>query len=110
MRVIPLKSLPAYMFEIDIDERVYRIEIRWNSRGEFWTFNLLTRSGEPLIQGVKMVLNFELIRRYGDDRLPKGALIPIDTTGRLDRIGRHDLGENVQLVYIPRSTFDGLLR
>lgn len=108
--IIPVQSLPAYSFEINLDETIYRMYFQWNSAYEFWTMDIQTREAENLITGIKLIINYELITRYVDPNLPAGAIIPLDTTGKLERIGRNDLGNDVKLIYIPRSEFDDIIR
>lgn len=106
--IIPTRSLPAFNFEMALEGVPYRFSFEWNSRREFWTMNIFTRTDVPLIVGIKLILNYELIRRYRRN-LPPGAIVAIDITGRLQRIGREDLGENVRLIYIPRDELDGTI-
>ena len=101
--VIPVRTLPSYSFEIDLDNTVYRMWFRWNTLHSFWTMDIQTREGIDLIIGVKLIVNAQLIRRYVDDKLPAGELIALDFTGKLLTIGRNDLGNDVKLIYIQRS-------
>lgn len=108
--IIPTRSLPAYSFEINIEGRVYRLRFEWNSRHEHWTMAFLTRTGEDIIRGIKLIINFEIINRYKNPQMPPGALIPLDRTGRLERIGRNDLGEDVKLIYYTRAELDEFIQ
>lgn len=109
MIVLPTRSIPNYFYEITIDSVPYRLEFLWNSRFDYWTVNIKTITGEPLIYGVKLIINYELIRLYGADNLPKGALIPVDTTGKLERIGYEDLTESIDFVYMTREEFNAIV-
>jgi hypothetical protein len=84
--------------------------VKWNSRHEFWTLDIQTREAAALINGIKLVINYELIRRYEDPNLPPGAIIPLDSSGKLERIGRDDLGEDVKLVYFTEEEFNELVQ
>ena len=108
--VIPTRALAKYNFDIALEGRLYRMQIMWNSRHEFWTLNISDNQGNQILRGIKLVINYELIRRYKKEALPPGALIPIDVTEKLERIGRNDLGTNVQLVYIPEEEFNELIQ
>lgn len=108
MFVIPLRGVGAFNFEIELDNRAYQMEVRWNSRKEFWTLDILTRDNIPIIRGLKMMPNVEMIRRYVDHKLPPGAIVPTDITGKLEKIGRDDLEDKIKLVYIPKAELDSL--
>lgn len=106
---IPTRSLPAYNFEITLEGVIYRLYFRWNSRFEFWVMDFQDRQGESILAGLKLVLDYELIRMFASDRLPKGALIAVDSSRRLTRIGENDLGDPVKLLYIPRADLNEIL-
>jgi len=58
----------------------------------------------PLVDGIKIVLDYELISAFRWMGLPPGELRARDTTGKLERIGRDDLPSGlVQLIYTPEA-------
>lgn len=107
--IIPTRSLPAYGFEISLEGSVYRLDFRWNSAYEFWTMDVRDRQNNVLIGGIKLVINYEILFRYSRGNVPPGSILPIDTTGKLARIGRNDLGEAVKLVYLTRAEVNGII-
>lgn len=109
--VIPtITEVSAYEFQITLDEQIYIFVFRWNTISEYWTFDILDFASTPLAVGIKMVINYPLIHRYASDLLPPGELIAIDGSGKLDRIGRYDLGENVvKLIYFPKEEYEELI-
>lgn len=96
-------QLSAQTFETSLSGEPYRVELAWNTREQAWGMGLSTREGEPIVQGIKMVPNYELVDRLADERLPKGYMMALDTTRRKDTIGRFDLGDTVPLVFVPRE-------
>lgn len=107
--IIPTQSLPAYSFEIAIDNTPYRLSFKWNSKFLFWTMDIATITGEVIIQGAKLNIQENVLRLYPDPRLPKGAIVTLDTTQKLTTIGRDDLGTNVLLVYVTKDELDDTL-
>jgi len=102
-RVIPWPSGAAWRQELTIDRRVYKLRARWNTSREYWSLDILTRNEEPLVLGRKLVLGWPVTFRDQDERLPRGQLIPVDPSGSLERIHRNDLGDRVQLLFIPEA-------
>ena len=96
---IPLKKYPRYRQEITLDESQYIIDIIWNERGEFWFFDLYDRDEAPLVLGVKMVLDFDLLLPYSVAGMPTGSLILLDTTGSFERATYEDI-EQFTLGYV----------
>ncbi len=101
---IPVNSqLPSQKMEVAIGSVVYGLKTQWNTRESSWSLGFLSRDDVPIIDGLKMSLNYELIDRFADERLPDGLLVAFDSTGRKTKIDRFDLGDSVQLLFIPRG-------
>lgn len=110
MLIIPTRNdLAAYTFQITLDGEIFIFAIRWNTEYEYWTFDILDFASNPLIVGVKMIINYPLIRRYVSDVLPKGEIVAVDGSSKLERIGRTDLGDVVQLIYVTQAEYDALI-
>lgn len=91
---------PAWVQETLLDGRNYQIRAAWNDAYEFWSMDILTESGTLIVAGLKLVPNWELIRRYRDDRLPKGYLMAVTVADNIERIGYTDLLDGkVLLIY-----------
>ena len=98
--IIPVNSKnPHYTFQCTLDNLVYNFEVRWNTDWSYWTFDMLTLTNAPLLYGIKILLSYPLIRRFFIPALPGGEIMAVDTTNTLERVGRNDLGNSVQLVY-----------
>ena len=110
MEIIPVFEYPAYSESVVLEGKPFRFSFSWNTRGEYWSLTLSDSQGGVLLDGLKLVLGFELINEYADGRLPQGALLAADTTGTLTRIGRDDLGAKVKLFYIPAAELADLTR
>lgn len=106
---LPLVADNAYRFNVSLDNRGYIFEITWNSLYEFYMLDILTPSEDVLIQGIKIVLNTELIRKYGRDDLPLGALIAIDTSNNLERIEFESFTTVAKLIYVPEEELSEIL-
>jgi hypothetical protein len=109
MIILPLKNLTDYFYETVIDGVIYLLEFRWNSRHQFWTVDFKDVEGNDLVRGIKLIINYELIRLFARENMPKGALIPVDVTGKLERVTFADVGNNIQFVYVPRNEFDQIV-
>lgn len=94
---------PRYTFQTTLDNIVYNFEVRWNTLNEFWTFDMLDIGNSPILNGVKIVLGYPLIRRFFKTELPGGDIVAVDTTQSLQRVGRQDLGNNVKMVYFTKD-------
>lgn len=100
MTEIPLTSeLPNYTQETPLGGGVYQISPAWNGRSGTW-YAALSRDGERLLAGRRVLVDASLIGRFKDGRLPGGALVPLDLDASRVDPGREDLGGRVTVVHI----------
>ena len=98
--IIPVDSVDAcYDLEVDLGGTVYLIEIRWNTRGEYWTLDFSTITGEVIATGIKIVSDWDLLGHLSSRHLPVGKLVTVDTSGTGANPGREELGVRVLLMY-----------
>lgn len=102
MVIIPTKSFPSYVETITLENIVYQFEFNYNSREEAW-FMSISRDDEPLIAGIKVVDNFELIGRFANVLLPRGLILTVDIEGLQRPPGQYELGSAVKLAYLTES-------
>jgi len=97
---IPVDNTAAYTQELTIEENVYRFSFHWNSRGSFWSMDLLDLELSPLVMGVKLVVAFDLLAPYRYLDIPQGAFVVTDPADTYAELGRDDLGARSQLIYL----------
>lgn len=91
---------PDYTQRTILDGVEYILAFRWNGRAAKWFFSLYDQSGDPIVEGVKVVADFPLLRPVSDTRKPPGDLIALDTTGEGRDPGLGELGDRVILTYL----------
>lgn len=100
MVVIPTRSdSPSFVETVSIGDTTYRLAFSWNEREGFWYMDISTDDDDPILLGLKLVANWELMRRFADERLPDGQILVLDQSGRDEDPGRNDLGDRVILVF-----------
>lgn len=108
MVAIPTFDIASYSMELTLDASQYRFKLRYNGRGDFWVLDIADRDGNVIVAGIKVVASYELIRQYHAYAIPPGALITYDSAEPEHRIGRDDLPERVDLLYIPEAEYAAL--
>lgn len=103
MVTIPFTIFPAITEEVTLDGVPYRFSFAWNFRGTYWSLSILDRDFNELVSGVKVVLDYELIRQFPSRGLPPGELWAVDPAGILQDISQADLGAVVEMVYITEA-------
>jgi hypothetical protein len=105
---IPTFDIASYSEELTLDEAQFRFALRYNKRGDFWVLDIADREGNMVIAGIKVVMAYELIRQYHYAAIPPGALATVDTAEPEARIGRDDLPDRVDLVYLTEAEYAAL--
>lgn len=84
---------------VELEGNPYRMRILWNERFGYWSLSLYTVAGEPLVEGIKMVTNYDLTSRFKDERMPYGALYFVREKGPYKRPDYNDLAVTHSLYY-----------
>lgn len=75
------------------------LRMDWNTREERWGLSIFTSLEEPIVLGLPMHINTELIQRFEIETLPPGNLLLYDSTGNIEEAGIGDLGDRCKLLY-----------
>jgi hypothetical protein len=79
--IIPWFDFSSFSETISLEEIPYNFIFHWNARGSFWVMDIHDNSGNELVNGIKLVLNLELLSKFPDHNLPPGSMYVIDTSG-----------------------------
>jgi hypothetical protein len=100
--VVPFFDAPSFQEEITLENVVFSFTFSWNSYGSFWTLSIFDRDLNPIVLGVRLVLNYELLKMHPRVTMPKGELYVVDIKEGLTDISYEDLTSNgrCQVVYV----------
>lgn len=88
-----------YSLDVELEEREYHFDVRFNGRDGAWYFDVSTGEGVWLRHGVKIVLGIALCGRVShEDRWP-GMLMAFDQSGQGLDADAAALGARVIVVY-----------
>lgn len=87
---IPFSDSPFSFVDIPIQDTVYRFRYKYNARFDYWALGIYTTQDKVLIEGLKIVLNYNIIAQHVDRGLPDGKIIAIRLSGATDRIEKND--------------------
>jgi len=100
MLQLPLRTdIWNYEFRASLDGSIYVLAFRYNERKGRWIMDIKASDNAYLVMGIPILLGVDLLGKYGDERLPPGKFILIDTTGQNLEAGKTDLGDRVILLY-----------
>lgn len=93
-------TLANFSFQTDMDGKTYGLQFTWNERFGAWFMSLFDVNGNPLVCGVRVVVDFPLAHRGTNPALPPGIIIAQDTTGAHQDPGLNDLGTRCIVQYV----------
>ncbi len=97
----PTDGYPHQTAQAQLGDAFFTVVWRWNARDGVWYFGLSDVDVSPIVSGVRVVLNADLLRGVSDSRRPPGAIAVVDPASRTAEPGLNDLGTRVKVVYIP---------
>lgn len=89
----------AFRFRNRLDSRFYVLRFLFNTRFQYWTYEIRTTGGVVIRGGIKVVTGEDLHGRFSEPELPSGTMVVIDSEGLDLDAGRFDLGDRVRLVH-----------
>lgn len=66
------------LIDVVLSDNPYTLRILWNELGGYFSLSVYERDGPVIVENIKMVKNYPLIKRFKDTRLPLGELFFID--------------------------------
>lgn len=112
-QLIPTSTeLADYRQVTNLDGRDYVLRFLYNTREDRWYLYLYDQDESPIVGGIKIVAEIDLLQRVTDPRRPPGILIARDLTASDDAPkiesedpGLNDLGQDgrVKLLYFTES-------
>lgn len=102
---IPTQTgLSAWSQRTTLDGADYLLDFAWNGREACWYLSIFTIAGVPLVQGMKLVSNRPLLRRYRYIvGVPPGEIVAASLDGGISTAGYTDLSSGVLLAYFDAS-------
>lgn len=109
MELIPFKLPSQWRAAINLDNIAYNLNFRWNAMNEYWVMDIFTSEDVPIIFGVKLVANYNLLAQYSMDGKPPGDIVCQNIVGGWEAIRRYDMGQVDELVYYIKGELESIL-
>ena len=91
-------SKVPYTFSVKLTDKTYTVTVKYNEAGSFFTVDLATSDGEPLVYGDIVRYGRPLFGSVEDERFPLPVIIPQCLTGEdIDTVTFDNFGKQVKL-------------
>jgi len=100
IRVPLTETVPFFKIHgIELDGKVFAMQFEWLERSERWHLHLMQSDETPILMGIKLNINSDLLSQYTIAELPLGKMMLYDTSRKDAECGRNDLGSRCVLLY-----------
>ena len=99
MNIIPFKEPGAWQIQIILSNVIYILQFKWNALNSYWVMNILNQNAEPIVQGIKVVTNYDLTAQFPLLGMPSGDILCQNILNEWFDIQRISMGETNELVY-----------
>lgn len=106
VREIVLDSAdPHFTVQVQLDGSSYTLELEWLDAVGAWFVSLLNPAAEPVLSGLKVVVDWPITWRHRTRGVPPGQLI-FQADADSAPPGRLELGARVKLYYVDAAGVD----
>ena len=110
MVIIPFTEYSYITKEVTLDNINYKLLFTWNTRMEAWVMSILKLDDTPILAGIKLVLNYELIAKFHHLDIPQGLMYVVDTSNDESKIAFDDFTSErgLRLIYIEEDEVESV--
>jgi len=107
--VIPFdNTFSNFSEEVTLEDVSYIFNFTYNGRSEQWSMSIHDIDDNHIVDGIALIMNFNLFDQYRTADLPPGEMYIVDTTGLEEKVTRENMGSILELVYIPEDEVDSI--
>jgi hypothetical protein len=117
MQIIPFKEPASWQQQITLTGTIFNLRFKWNALNKFWAMSIFDRNDNPIVYGIKVVIDWDLTSQYVTDGMPAGEITCQSTLGLVQvtlpngeivfensiasfrEIERFDMGRSAELFY-----------
>lgn len=100
---------PFYVFEIELDGVLFRMEFKFNERDQAWYMSILDTNDNHLRSGLRVVSDWTLLRLWQElTKRPEGEIIATALGGITRPALIDELGSQVILTYLDAAEIAAL--
>ena len=92
-------TLDNYSESMTLQGASFTFLFEWNYRGSYWSLSIYDHAEAPVVQGVCIRCNVDMLEFVSAPGKPPGRLYAYDTSGAGTDPGMTDLGGRVVLLY-----------
>lgn len=108
MLIVPFKEPASWQAQITLTDVIFNLRFKWNALNKYWVMSIYSRNDEPILLGVKVVVNWNLTGQFVTVGIPTGDIVCQNVLGGFEKIMRFDMGEIDELFYYEAGELEAL--
>lgn len=126
MQIIPFKEPASWQAQITLTGVIFNLAFQWNALNKYWVMSIYSRNDDPILLGVKVVVNWNLTGQFVTVGMPAGDICCQNILGLTQnttpsgetvftippesfrKIERFDMGEVDELFYYEAGELEAL--
>lgn len=126
MQIIPFKEPAAWEAQITLTNVIFNLRFQWNALNKYWVMSIYSRNDDPILLGVKVVVNWNLTGQFVTVGMPAGDIVCQNILGLVQvtqpngsiqfqlppesfrKIERFDMGDVDELFYYEPGELEAL--
>lgn len=127
MQIIPFKEPASWQAQITLTDVIFNLVFKWNALNKYWVMGIYNRNDDPILLGVKVVVNWNLTGQFVTIGMPEGDIVCQNILGlsqvtnsqgivvfylppdSFRKIERFDMGQVAELFYYEQGELDELV-
>lgn len=99
MQIIPFKQPAEWQMQITLSDVIFILNFKWNTLNQYWMMSIYNANNDPVLLGVKVVVNWNLTGQFVIEGMPAGDIVCQNVLGGFEKIARFDMGDIDELFY-----------
>jgi len=94
------QNLPSFSFTSTLSGVAYTFNANYNTRADRWMLDILDVTLTPILMGIPLLIDRDLLAQYPTLPLPPGGLFVVDESGKQAQPGMGSFLINHNLLYL----------
>lgn len=100
--IIPLSALPSDVFRMELDDKLIRVQTKYNTRAAYWTYDLYI-NGTIKAYGLALLIGADILKPFNFDI---GVQFCLNVEEHNIDANSENLGSSVKLIRISEEELD----
>ena len=88
LELIRFKNAPSFAMNINLSNESFRFRFDYNYRADSWYLSIMNYNSNPIVSGIRLVLNYDILTPFKSRDIPAGALVVLADDLKIKRVSK----------------------